>query len=303
MSSPALRLKSTADAQDTFDRLVAKAGVQASASPATKLAALRELTAQQLEEFLDGPIGKPVFDPEWFVGLDPTRPIEHVDRFPSWLESLAIGQTKEEGALLLPIWAALKPEDLIGAAKMAIPDPQLADEIVEAYGITLAAGSSVVANFIEFFSDCLYGSVIPAIGDRDSPPVYVYRFDQKDVYENSPFHGWAFHSLDNAFFTQFPAVAGPAAPASMQATSKAMSQAVVDLVHGSPPWEAYQTAHRVMAFDGENTGSIDVPDRWTRFSSTAQREEAYRMAGERVLEYALQFAAQFALMGQASPSS
>lgn len=296
-------LKSPTAAQETFDHLVAKAGVRASASSDDKLAALRALTEKQLVEYMDSPIAIPVFDTEWFVDLDAAVPIEHVDRFPSGLKSLAIGQTKHEAALLLPVWSALKPEDLVGAAKASIPDLQLADEVLHAYGITLEATSEVLANFIEFVSDCMYGSVIPAIADRDSPPVYVYRFDQKDVYENSPYHCWAFHSLDNVFFTHFPAVAGPDAPASMRATSEAHSRAVVDLVYGSSPWEPYSKAHRVMAFDGENTDLIKVPDRWIRFTSTKQREKMYRAAGERVLGYALQLAAQFAAASQGAQSA
>lgn len=273
-------------AQASFDRLVASVGLSASAPASAKLAALRSLTAEQMVERVEAPIGRPIWDSEWFVDLDPSASLSQVGNFPSWLKRIVIGTTKQEFALLLPMWASKTATEITTAIEAVIKDVHFAEEIMDAYGIRQESDNDTALHgLMAFGQDSIMPSVLPAIADRASPEVFVYSFDQGDDFESSFFKGYAYHSLDSVFFTRFPAVAGERASAGMRATADAFNQACAKLVYGERPWETYQIAGRVMSFDGDRSGLSEMPIRWSRFTSSKERQKLFYTAGEDLLSY------------------
>ncbi|KAF9885685.1 hypothetical protein FE257_012667 [Aspergillus nanangensis] len=293
MSCPSLPLSSLEESQDIFDRLVASNGVSASAPATEKLAAIRKYAADELQALTQcrfGQFAMPILDPEWFV--DTTLPFEQIEHLPPWIKAIVIGSTKQEYALYGIFCASWTSFQFQKAVQTVIPDEDFAKEVMEVYHISEDADHATAFNgFLQFGTDSLFSTVPVLIGDRDSPEVSLYSFDQEDDFDSSLLKGYAYHALDNAYFCRLTAVAGLEAPSWRHATANAFSEACFDIIYGKPPWEAYHKTGQVMSFQGKKTGLAKLSglERWARFIATKERQRAFREAGERLLIYTLKY--------------
>jgi hypothetical protein len=284
MSCPVWDFPKPEESQAIFDRLVASTETSSSASPADKLAALRDLSEDQMEKLLNGSMATPAWDSKWFVNHDEDSSFENIKQFPEWIDGLTIGYTKDECALFGQDWLAWPVEHVRQAVASVVHDVDMAREILEVYNIS--DSQNAVRGLFDFATDSLFAPFPVTLGAHELP-ISVYRFDQPDTFGLSPLNGYAYHALDCVFFSRLPAVAGPNAEKSMQATANAMSGAVSDLVYGEQPWEPFEKAGKVMLFNGEESGLVTFPSkkRWSQFVSTKERAELFRAAGRTLLSY------------------
>jgi len=291
MSTPSLPFKSTAAAQETFDRLVSCAGVDASAPASEKLKKLRDLTSEQLGSFLDSPIGRVVWDTEWFVDSDPSRPIVDLDRLPSWISGTIVGSTKDEYSVLLPLWGTLSARQIAKAIRISSGEDEVfADEILKAYGIDQEDidNTAALRGLLRYGTDSIYSSLLPAPGEQIPHNVFTYTFDQVDTFPGTLLEGYSYHGSSNAYYFRLPAVAGPKAPAALRDTCDAFSRAVIAFLYDDHPWEEYHISGRMMSFDGSKSGLVTRSLPWFRFSDTKERRKKFQEVGEALLDYAIQ---------------
>lgn len=293
MSCPSWPLASLEESQEIFDQLVASSGVSGSAPAAEKLAAIRKYTVDELQALVQSRFGQfvlPILDPEWFV--DTTLPFEHIEHLPMWIKGVVIGSTRQEFALYGISCAAWTIAQFKKAVQTVIPDEDFANEVMEVYSISEDADHATAFNgFLQFGTDSLFSTVPVLIGDRDSPNISLYSFDQEDDFDGSLLKGYAYHALDNVYFCRFPAVAGLEAPSCRQATANAFSETCFDIIYGKQPWEVYHKAGQVMSFNGKKTGltkSFGL-ERWARFIATKERQKIFREAGEHLLIYTIKY--------------
>ena len=293
MSAPAIAPLSPAAAQDSFDQLISLAGIDAAASQSTKIASLRQLSADELVNLGDHSLTIPAWDADWFPHSDPALSLEQAGPLPTWLHSILVGYTNDEYALFgitngYKKWSA---DSMIQAVQSAVTDPFLALEVLAAYGMTPTASQETCLNgLLRFGSDVMFTSVpkhVIASNVGSIIPLHLYRFDQRDEFSTSPFHGYAYHALDNAFFCRLPAVAGEHAPPDCRATADALSRAVIAFVYGEEPWESYKTdPGTIYSIDGAKSGMVawvDVEGPWNSLATTPERETLMREAARRLL--------------------
>ena len=92
---------------------MATAGVETSAPDATKLAALRNLTPEQMDKRLGTKmLMRPAWDKSWFTFQDQDSTVAHISKFPDWVQGLMIGWVKVEFAMFHRIWKSWNPEQL-----------------------------------------------------------------------------------------------------------------------------------------------------------------------------------------------
>lgn len=262
-----------------------------SAPDVDKLAALRDLSTESLEALLNGHYAFPNWDAAWFIGVDRNKRLEEFDRPPSWLHNIAIGWTKDEYALWGLQFLTYTPEAMRDTLMSLVPDPDFGIELLHEYGIDKATTSkAAVEGILEFGTEAVFASTVLEIANihQTSLPVHVYRFDQVDTTDSSPFEGYAYHSIDNVFFNQLPAVTGDKAPSGFCETAQAHSQAWIDLAYGDHPWVAYGskdgTGCQAMVFDGAQSGVTELNiERYQRLTSSTKRGEMFKTAGIRLL--------------------
>ncbi|PVH80443.1 alpha/beta-hydrolase [Cadophora sp. DSE1049] len=281
LSHPVRILVSQEESQATFDRLVASTGVAASATAAGKLAALRKLTNEQLASLLQGPFAFPIADKNWF-GDDSTSPIEQRGPFPEWAKNILVGYTKDEIALFGLAWTEKSLEEIEGAFKK-ITDQSYAEEIKEAYGISGDA-TSARNGVLQYISDIEFARAPFYLEDNAAgkTPVAIYRFDQPDTFPNSVFKGYAFHSLDSAFFNRLPAVAGPDAPAELRKTADQITGITAEFVAVKLPWEEYRVNKKITLLGGPTPGFGYSPvadvEKWRKLTNTLERLKKFSMS-------------------------
>ncbi|OJJ49997.1 hypothetical protein ASPZODRAFT_13100 [Penicilliopsis zonata CBS 506.65] len=285
MSCPSHRFPTTQDSQATFDRLVASTGVVGPDAPATeKLAALRDMAFEQLDELTGGKPVLPAWDPEWFGGdIDTDEPTECVGEFPRWVEAIVTGFTRDEFSVFgivknLHTWSKEKVKATIS---QVIPDPDFAQEICAAYGIDRGTDKDAIAGMFDFASDSVFNIAAIKLGQVRTIPASTYRFDQID-HGDCPYQGYAYHGQDNAWSPRLPAVAGPTALPEYKATADHQSQMILDLVHGQQPWETFATGRRIMRFDGEKSGLFEWSDglaRIDQMTATKEKEVMFQRGG------------------------
>lgn len=289
MSSLVISYPTADEVQNNFDTLVASIGVPTSASDDEKLAALRKLTYEQMAELLNGCILlRPVWDSRWFAYQgEPTR-LEQITHFPNWIEEVAIGWAKDETSLMQPLWKSGSTEQIQEIVKQSVPDdPQLAQEILEAYGMNNNSPEAVLEGLMEMTAESFYGMFPPTVGEVRSPPISLFRLEQIDPFEQSIYKGYAYHCLDTVLLCRFPAVAGPQAPAELQKSADAMTKAFACFVCGERPLDPFHETGKVFIFNGSKTGFVGWPknERWRRFMSTDERAKRFIDAGRLVLTH------------------
>lgn len=287
MSATVIEFESADERQSTFDELVDRAGISATASPGDKIHALRSISDKQMTEWLDGAVlVRPTWDPAWSKSVQPDSRLDQIKSFPSWVEGLMIGSTRDETAAVAHAWRVHSADKIRDVVASIVPDQTLAREIMHAYGIDSGVHEEVVHGVVELTTESFFGLFPPAIGDMDAT-VGIYRFDQTDTFEQSPYRGQAYHCLDLPFLTRTPAVAGINAHPSLKATSDALSSAIAAFVHGDLSWNSYQGSQTVMVFDGGSSGSRHMPStaRWRQFFDTPSRAKVLVDTGRALMTY------------------
>jgi carboxylesterase type B len=276
MSAPSMVTRDTVGAQEDFDRLVATIGIDDQATDSEKLTGLRNLTCEQLEALTPTSLLVPSWDSEWFHHQDQLSPLEEGGVFPSWLDGIVIGWTKHECALFGVVdgwkdWSVKNIHDTVGRL---ILDSSLANDVIHAYNLNSTSQDTLFERLVRFTSDGLFESLVYCLSACASPPISIYRFVQIDVFEDSPFRGYAYHALDNVFMCRLPAVAGNHASLEWRTTAEAHSRLFYDFIYGHQPWDVYKSSKKIQLFSGAKSGSSvwTGPTQWTRLASTPQRE-------------------------------
>ncbi|KAK2762348.1 hypothetical protein FQN54_001358 [Arachnomyces sp. PD_36] len=289
MSSLVFSYQTVGEAQDNFDTLVRGTGLSISAPDDEKLAALRKLTYDQMAELLKGCILlRPVWDSKWFAYQDKPTRLEQITEFPNWIKEVAIGWTKDETSLMQPLWKSRNPEQVQKIVKHSVPNnPQLAKEILEAYGMDNDSPEGVLEGLLDMTAESFYAMFPPTMGEVRSPPISLFRLEQIDPFEQSIYKGYAYHCLDTVLLCRFPAVAGPHAPADLRESANAMTKTFACFVRGEQPLDPFHETGKVFIFNGSKTGSVNWPrnERWRRFMSTDERAKRFIDAGRFVLTH------------------
>lgn len=287
ISAPALPLKTTAAAQQSFDRLVELAGAPASASASEKLEKLRGLTTDQVQAFAESPLGREIWDGKWFVGSDPSRLMLEPNRLPSWTKRVVFGYLKDEAAALLPLWAAVQAPQAVQVIRSIIPDQDFASKVLEAYGISADSQATVLRGILNLATDTLYTDLLPRSGVPAPRSLYTYAFDQVDSFPGTPIEGYAYHGSSNAFVFRYPAVAGPKASPAQRATCDAFSKLCIDLLYDEEPWEPYHVSGQGMSFDGDKSGLVKLTFPWFKIVTDEENRKTFQAVGEGLLNFAM----------------
>ncbi|KAL2430509.1 hypothetical protein ABEF95_009280 [Exophiala dermatitidis] len=309
MSCPNLDYPRPEEVQATFEQLVDEAcsisGAPLSSSPLSdneKLMALRDLTADDMVRLMGTQFATPKYDKEWFTYQDPDRTTAGPAPFAPWVKAVLAGTTRDEAALFtivrgLQKWTFAQFEERV---KSAIPDPELAKELMDVYGLSdKADGPTNFRGVLDMITDCSFTGVPYILAEQEqeesdgkglgTPPVSVYRFDQQDTFKDSPLYGYAYHALDNAYFCRLPSVAGPNAAQDTKATADKMSEATLALAYGDQPWETYREKQTIMVFNGtaSRLEHASPENRWRtiveRESGDPRRTRILRRAGHRLM--------------------
>ncbi|KIX95443.1 uncharacterized protein Z520_08960 [Fonsecaea multimorphosa CBS 102226] len=280
LSSPNLDFPRPEEAQETFDELVASTGVPPTASAEEKLTALRNLDSMEIVRLMVPRLATPLWDDKWFVYQDGNRPIAGPAPLAPWVKGVIAGSTKHEAALFgVTQWRNWSSQQFVDRVKSAFSTAELAQELMDAYGISPAApAETCLQGFIDMATDSIFSGLpfIIAENPSESLPVSLYRFDQADTFSQSPLKGYAYHALDNSFFCRLPAVAGPNADPEVRETANRLSAAVIEFAHGSQPWETFSSRHRIMVFNGTKSGIVELKeeDRWRRITMSGDLTRA-----------------------------
>lgn len=272
MSYPSWPIPSTKAAQDDFHRVVEKIGLCQRSPAAQKMNRLRDLSPAEMQDMIQGGITWPQWDPEWFSQYG--KQLLDEFQFAPWVERVVIGHTRDENALLSMFLPLKSTTEVIECVRKLVPEKTFADAILDAYHISSEIEvSQALKSFCQLATDSEFGVAPYTVSDTQTCPVHLYRFDQTDDFESSPFRGHAYHALDNVFFCRLPAVAGPGAPESAGATSDALSSALAKTIYGSEPWPEYKQSGKLMVFDGPNSGVImqENPKRWENLVETEEQ--------------------------------
>jgi carboxylesterase type B len=291
MSSPVFSFSRVDEAQDKFDRLIAKIGMSPSASGAEKVYALRNLTEKQMIDLINGEILiRPVWDSKWFGRQEnPTR-LDEIIEYPEWIQSLVMGWVKDETALSLPLWNNWNSDQLLGAVSCAVTDPQMAHDIQAAYDLSDGSRGSISKGVLRFSADALYVVMPLKLARSLKLPVSLYRFDQVDTCESSVFRNHAYHCLDLTYLFRMPIVTDSESSKSMQDLADKLSETFTDFVHGEQPWRIFGTApEKVMMFNGSESKLVDWTEndeRSRQFMHTSESQNSFIDAGYRLITYA-----------------
>lgn len=279
MSAPAMAPRSSGAAQADFDNLVSAIGGDVAASPTEALSRLRHLSPERLLERSPAGLLLPTWDAEWDLPENSSLRLDELGEFPGWCKGLIVGATKDESALfgVFNGWNDWSSPMVQKAIRLVVPDTDLAGEIIEAYGLAdedSRDSRTAVRGLVQFDTDLLFGPVMDSARRCESTPLSMYQFDQVDTDEQSPFRGWSYHALDNAFMFRLPAVADVDAPEPLRATADALNTAVCQFVYGKQPWAPYASSGQVLSFNGSQTSlaglALQMP--WKKLATTADRK-------------------------------
>ena len=280
LSSPNLDFPRREEAQETFDELVAAAGVGSDALAGEKLAALRKLDSMEVVKLMGPRFATPNWDENWFVYQDGKKPIAGPAPFGPWVKAVITGSTRDEAAIFgLTQWQKWTAQQFADRVSSSFSDPHLARELASAYCISTDANpKDCLAGFIAMASDSIFSGLPFTLAESSSPtcPVSVYRFDQADTFPHTPLKGYAYHALDNAFFCRLPAVAGPKAERETRETADRLSEVVLEFARGKQPWPGYHEEQRIFILVGMQTRTQRVVerDRWRKVTMVAGEARA-----------------------------
>jgi carboxylesterase type B len=250
-SPPAPRLRTPQEAQTDFDDLVEHAGIPSHASGTEKLAALRDLTSEQLVEIFDGRLSFPIEDSHWFLGYDRNNQDQSTfwGDIPTWCSRIVFGNTRDEAALLLALSTDLPTREVVEFSCAIVPHIPIPDKIFkeECTRQELVAWSTKEA----FINPLL--KVVSSAASKGSR-VYIYRIDSTDPFPG-PLQGFAWHSFGIPLtFYQPPCRVYP----ELASTQDHMSVAFLDFFHGLKPWEEFNQAQRMIVFKDKSTTMVTI---------------------------------------------
>ena len=302
VSTPSFRPVSEAQAQATFDKVVARIGIEVSATAQAKVNALRNLPIAEVHQLLGGDFTIPVWDPEWFVGQDQPEgepePLESARPFSSWIQQIVIGATKHEAALFGRNWMQWTGAVSTAAVKRVLSenggDDDFIHQLLAAYHITddeLVGGRSL-DGLIRLVSDGMFHAASHEIASTHAEvPLSLYAFEQEDTFQKGFLHGYSYHSLCNPMLFRLRTVCGPHAPTrSMSLTADKFCEAAITFAHGQQAWEPYLPSHKVMTFNGAETRLVqaDRKANWEAVCNTPQKMDLFKLCGRMILSEAIQ---------------
>ena len=289
--------KTYAETQITFDKACDKLGLGgAGTTTHEKLAALRRLSCEKLYELgadrLDIILCE---DPLFFEDWSGQR-FEEIATFPSWIQRVMVGKLSQETATLAHHWAQIPPPVLLKFWRQLYNDQAYATELLDTYAIGVEheseaadKDSHLVKAVRQCTSDALFDKAVwsiaqthshqtPVADGKSQPAVHLYYIDQPDIISPVPaLHGYAYHSLDNAYLFRFPSVAGEEAPQQMRQTTNDFSESALRLAYGEQPWPTSDLDHdkamnHIATYSGDGLHFHDaVKPHWTRLVNTPDR--------------------------------
>ncbi len=304
MSPGTVSPKTFAETQVTFDSACDKLGLNAAGTTTDeKLAALRQLPCEKLYELganrLDIILCE---DPLFFEDWSGER-FGAVTTFPAWIQRVMVGKLSEETAALAHHWAQIPPAELVRFWRQLYTDPGYATELLDIYGVDVEHESEVangdshlVKSVLQCTSDALIDEAVWSIAqtklrrmcvpdENPQPEVYLYCIDQPDIISPVPaLHGYAYHSLDNAYLFYFPSVAGDQAPQQMRRTAEDFSESALRLTYGEQPWPASGLDHlkannQIATYSGEGVQFHDtVRPKWVQLVDTPDRLDQFMLS-------------------------
>ncbi|OAX82190.1 hypothetical protein ACJ72_03459 [Emergomyces africanus] len=287
MSTTVISFPSDAECQEIFDQLAARTGISDSATGEEKLAALRAIPDHKMSEYSDGALLlRPAWDPKWFAGFPGRVRLDQIESLPERVDGLLIGSMKNETANIRPAWSKLSVEKIREAVGSVIPDESMKMEIVNAYGLDSHDKETVLRGIVKLTGESFFSLFSEKLGNFDSN-VMVLRFDQPDTFEQSAFHGFAYHCFDLPFLCRFPAVAGEHATSDLRETTNAFTTAISRFVSGHQPWEPFHHSRKLMVLDGTRGGLVDSQENetWHRFFTTEERARCLVDTGRLLMTY------------------
>lgn len=126
-------------------------------------------------------------------------------------------------------------------------------------------------------------------GSVPSPTINVFRFDQPDRFPQSPFRGYAYHSIDIAFIERAPPVAGIQADPEDRETADQITEAFADFIYSETPWSPFNQDESIKLFNGRKSCVKPYCDlgqdaqRWKDFVNTNERARWYGIVGRKLL--------------------
>lgn len=275
-------------AQQQFDDLVAKMGLDQHMPSADKLAALRSLTCEELNK-LHGPgASPPATDPKFCDAVKPDTSPEVNVTLPPWIRGIVVGNTSEEAALFLTKdFTGLEVASMV---KSAFGDTNLCKDILRAYNIgedeTPNSGTQAL---IKLITHATFANTANAIAEHREIPVSFYSFEQRDPFETSRWKGRSYHSLGNSMLFRLPTVAGPGADPGTSATADKFSDALISLTNGHQPWDPYSRGHKKMIFDGERSRVVqtDGKPEWSGLNLNPEQSELFKMGGVELIQQSI----------------
>ncbi|KAM0208142.1 hypothetical protein ACHAQI_007152 [Fusarium lateritium] len=254
-SPPLLPLRTSEDAQATFDQLVLSAGTNLDAASTDKLAAVRSLSAQQLVHLFDGSFSTPIEDPNWFASYDTIRSelSDYWANLPSWCSRIILGNTQDETALMLAPVADLTAEQTIEFTQSVIPRVSIPTSLTtkEYTKHELIKWSSD-----EAFKCPLINLASSAVDQLVATKLYMYRISCRDPFPG-PLQGYAWHSYGIPLTFNQPACRTYPQLARVQDD---ITSAFLKFLNDCAPWEAFNFAKKVMHWSdrGEELSPITL---------------------------------------------
>ena len=251
-----------------------------------RVRSVAKLSPDHIIKLLGSCFSAPHWDPEWFVYQYGNTPSAGPTPFGPFVKGVIAGFMADEAALygMSMGWPKWKPEQFTERVKSVVQDETDARNLLDAYGID--PKSSVETNvrgLIDKVTDTIFTGLPLTVAEQPntnfSPPVSLYRFDQAEIFAQSPFNGYAYHSLDTGYFCRYPVLAGLQTQPNTKATCDRLNDAVLDFAYGVQLWEPYGTNDKIMVFNGTSSGLAvnDQPNRWRQvFDGERDRDKTVR---------------------------
>ncbi|PYH93321.1 alpha/beta-hydrolase [Aspergillus ellipticus CBS 707.79] len=273
-SSPYPAFRSLPEAQATFNNLAEAIGIDADAPYQVKLQALRALNAKALIALRQvPPVCFPIEDPNWFVDWDTqdTSSPNYWADLPPWCPEIIVGHLKDEAATFInsSYPSDLTEEEALSHMQGLLKDPRPATIALSALR---SPDTTPLQSIIDVGTHALFSApnleFATRAAKKPNHKIYLYSIDIPDPFPGTdlagntpgPLKGYAWHSFGNGIlFYQPPGRTDP----EVAATADRMSDAYTSFIHGQGPvWEAFGDSGRMMSWNGNQTGLVDVGLAW-----------------------------------------
>lgn len=289
MSAANISPDTLATRQRHYDHLVSSVGLK-DAPPSLHLSALRNMSPFEMLDKLGVTEHSFMLQDEEFFSDYSGQQFDQFTTFPSWIQRVVVGQTKQETAVFAPKWYTMSADQLRSQWEKTYSDPVYAQEVFAAYGIDKASShSDMVAALVAYTSDNFFTTTASRLATEHlkipgptNPKVHHYCFDQPDILSSRlVWRDSAYHSVDIPFLFCHPQVASDDAPPDFRKTSDNFSASVLHLVNGHEPWEDVGVARRWMRFNGDKSSIVDEHEglaaRWSALTDSPDRYRKFML--------------------------